>query len=140
MTKKTEDFHFKNIEIENTQVYNNTGNRLVGLEKLVYLFKLHFPTVLAILILTTIIGIMNIYNPPTLSKMYGGAGVIGAKTIGRYSKVSNIFAPLKPLFKSFSSVIMTFAIIMLLPAAPILLILLVLFHYSGRFFYNLKQL
>ena len=140
MTKKTEDFHFKNIEIENTQVYNNTGNRLVGLKKLVYLFKLHFPIVLAILILTTIIGIMNMYNPPTLAKMYGGAGVIGAKTIGRYSKVSNIFAPMKPLFQSFSSVIMIFAIIMLLPAAPILLILLVLFHYSGRFFYNLKQL
>ena len=140
MTKKTEEFHFKNIEIENTQVYNNTGNRIVGLEKLVYLFKLHFPTVLVILILSAIIGIMNIYKTPTIANMYGGAGVIGAKTIGRYSKVSNIFAPIRPLLKSFSSVVMTFAIIMLLPAAPILLILLVLFHYSGRFFYNLKQL
>jgi len=140
MNKRKDKF----IEIENTQVYNNTGKRIVGINKLIYLFKKHLPTVAIILILAIIIGILDIYKKPSLIKMSGGAGVVGAKTVGQVTnKLTNftsLLKPFKPIMDKLSIYIVYICIFMLIPAFPILVILLVMFHFSGRFFYKLRKI
>ena len=71
-------------------------------------------------------------------------GVVGAQTIGNISsKLANFtvyLEPLKPIMAKISNSVIYICLFMLIPAFPILIIMFILFHFSGRFFYNIRQL